>query len=137
MIRSVLAAGQHVHGDGLVIGNGSGQVDAGVAAPELGAVLKRLGAAVILHLHHGGDGVASVIVQLGILIQDPLGILGQVDVLLAQSADAQGAADLDHRVKGGTADAVVQRAVDGGQRNANRKSERSCTGRKFRPVRCW
>ena len=67
--------------------------------------------------------MASVIVQLGILIQDPLGILGQVDVLLAQSADAQGAADLDHRVKGGTADAVVQRAVDGGQRNANRKSE--------------
>ena len=122
-IHSVLAASQHVHGNGLVVGNGGRQIDAGIAAPQVGAILKRLGAAVILHLYHGGDGVAAIVVQLGVLVQDPLGVLRQVDVLLAQGADAQCAANLDHRVKRRTADAVVQCAVDGGQRNANCKSK--------------
>ena len=67
--------------------------------------------------------MAAIVVQLGVLVQDPLGVLRQVDVLLAQGADAQCAANLDHRVKRRTADAVVQCAVDGGQRNANCKSK--------------
>ena len=72
------------------------------------------GAAVVFHLHHRGDGVAAVVVQLGILIQQMMGVLRQIEGGIAgDGLDPQRLADLHHRIKGGTSDAVVQRTVDG------------------------
>ena len=93
-----------------------GDVDTGaeliIAAACASGALR--GAAVVFHLHHRGDGVAAVVVQLGILIQQLLGVLRQIEGGIAgDGLDPQRLADLHHRIKGGTSDAVVQRTVDG------------------------
>ena len=57
---------------------------------------------------------AAVVVQLGILIQQLLGVLRQIEGGIAgDGLDPQRLADLHHRVEGRTSDAVVQRTVDG------------------------
>ena len=84
----------------------------------------QLSAAIILHLHDGVDGVATVVIQLGILFKQTLGVLGQVKrCIIAQSFDTLSPADLHYGVKRRTADAVMQCAVDGGQGNVDGKSE--------------
>ena len=107
-LRAVCVGGYVDAGDGVRAGMGRGQ----------------LRAAVILHLHHGIDGMAAVIVQVGILVEQALGILRQIKRgVVAQRLDTQGAADLHHGVKGRTADAVMQRTVDGGQGDVDGESE--------------
>ena len=74
-----------------------GDVDTGaeliIAAACASGALR--GAAVVFHLHHRGDGVAAVVVQLGILIQQLLGVLRQIEGGIAgDGLDPQRLADL-------------------------------------------
>ena len=86
--------------------------------------LAQLGAAVVLHLHHGRNGMTAVVVQLGVLGQQFLGVVGQIKGgVIAQCLDPQYLAQPQHCVKAGTSHTVVQRTVHSGQRYAHRKSE--------------
>ena len=80
-----------------------------------------LRAAVVFHLHDGGDRVPAVVVELIVLLEQLLRLIRQIKgVVIGQRLDTERLANLYHRVKRGTADAVVQCAVDGGQKTAAR-----------------
>lgn len=68
--------------------------------------------------------MSAVVIQLGILGQQLLGVVRQVQgCIVGHGLDAQDLADAHHRIKGGTANAVVQGAVDGGQGDVHREGE--------------
>ena len=66
----------------------------------------------------------AIVVQLGILGQQILGIVRQIECgVVAQSLDAQHLAQAQHRIKAGAAYAVVQRTVHCGKGNTYRKGK--------------
>ena len=68
--------------------------------------------------------MAAVVIQLGVLSQQLLGIIGQIEGgVIGHRLDAQRLADLHDGIERRTADAVVEGAVDGGQGHAHRKGK--------------